>query len=387
MLHGHRVFDADAHVVVSQRAWADLPERLRARRPRPVHVEDAEEMSGYKTSWFCDGVVIPHPWGERAQPGNTPRGSLDLETFPGVATMTDSRVSLMQFGGQDLSDPDERLKIMDQMGIDTSVVYPSTFYAIWTTDPELEAALYRSYNRYVGKACQYNAKRLKFSGLLPLRHPDEACRAIREMRELGAVAAITFSTAGERLLSDPAFSPVFDELTRARLPLCIHFGASYPPLWNLARTMYMGNILSMSVPVFMAFFAITAGGLLDRYPDLKVAFLEFGSEWVLYAVPRMDNYLTQAKTNGLPYATDVPVRMIEDYARSGNIYVACEAEDRVLPQEIECIGEDQILFASDIPHPEMRENAAAEILERNDLTDIQKRKILWDNAARFFGEP
>jgi predicted TIM-barrel fold metal-dependent hydrolase len=387
MLHGHPVFDADAHVVVSQRAWADLPERLAVRRPRPVHIEDADGMGGYKTSWFCDGVVIPHPFGPRAQPGNTPRGSLDPGTFPSVVEHTDTRVSLMNFGGQDLSDTAERLRVMDEVGIDSSVVYPSTFYAIWTTDPELEAALYRSYNRYVGQACQASAKRLKFGGLLPLRQPDEACRAIAEMKELGAVAAVTFSTAGDRLLSDPAFRPVFDELTRARLPLCIHFGASYPPLWSLANTMYMGNILSMTTPLFMAFFAVTAGGLLDRYPTLKVAFLEFGSEWILYAVPRMDNYLHQAKANGLPYATDVPRDMIEDYARSGNIYIACESGDRVLAQEIELIGEDQILFASDIPHPEMRENAAAEILKREDLTDTQKRKILWDNAVRLFGEP
>jgi len=51
------------------------------------------------------------------------------------------------------------------------------------------------------------------------------------------------------------------------------------------------------------------------------------------------------------------------------------------------LGEGQILFASDIPHGELRENAAQELLDRDDLTDAQKRMILWDNAVRLYGEP
>jgi uncharacterized protein len=46
-----------------------------------------------------------------------------------------------------------------------------------------------------------------------------------------------------------------------------------------------------------------------------------------------------------------------------------------------------MLYSSDLPHGEGRHNAAQEILERKDLTDTQKRKILYDNAVKFFGEP
>ncbi len=51
------------------------------------------------------------------------------------------------------------------------------------------------------------------------------------------------------------------------------------------------------------------------------------------------------------------------------------------------IGEDHILFASDVPHNEGRENAAKEILGRRDLSPSQKRKFLYDNTVGFFGEP
>jgi predicted TIM-barrel fold metal-dependent hydrolase len=59
----------------------------------------------------------------------------------------------------------------------------------------------------------------------------------------------------------------------------------------------------------------------------------------------------------------------------------------MLAQEIALVGEEHILFSSDFPHGEGRDNAAAEILERTDLSDTQKRKILYDNTVKFCGEP
>jgi predicted TIM-barrel fold metal-dependent hydrolase len=57
----------------------------------------------------------------------------------------------------------------------------------------------------------------------------------------------------------------------------------------------------------------------------------------------------------------------------------------MLPQEITLLGENQILFSSDFPHGEGRDNAARNIMERSDLSDVQKRKILYDNPVSFLG--
>ena len=54
----------------------------------------------------------------------------------------------------------------------------------------------------------------------------------------------------------------------------------------------------------------------------------------------------------------------------------------------ELVGEDQVLFSSDFPHGEgRRENSALEILQRPDLSETQKRKLLYDNTVGLFGEP
>jgi predicted TIM-barrel fold metal-dependent hydrolase len=53
----------------------------------------------------------------------------------------------------------------------------------------------------------------------------------------------------------------------------------------------------------------------------------------------------------------------------------------------ELIGENHVLFSSDFPHGEGRDNAALEILERQDLSESQKQKLLYDNTVRLFGVP
>ena len=182
---------------------------------------------------------------------------------------------------------------------------------------------------------------------------------------------MVFGTAGERLLSDPSFLPIWDEFARSQLPLCVHMGMSYPPLAKLGRSIYDGHIIGMSLPAQLAFMAIVGHRMLDRYQDLKVAFLEFGAEWIFYMVSRMDHYLPLdrgAHPFGLsmPNPAELPRASIRDYVKSGRIFMAAEADDRMLHQLFDLIGEEQVLFSSDFPHGEGRENAALEILERND---------------------
>ena len=174
------------------------------------------------------------------------------------------------------------------------------------------------------------------------------------MQKLGACAAVVFGTAGERLLSDPSFLPVWDEFDRAKLPLCVHMGMSYPPLAQLGRSIYDGHVMGMSLPAQLAFMAIVGHGMLDRYPDLKVAFLEFGAEWIFYMVSRMDHYLPLdrgAHPFGLsmPNAAELPRASIRDYVKSGRIFMAAEADDQMIHQLFELIGEDHVLFSSDFP--------------------------------------
>jgi predicted TIM-barrel fold metal-dependent hydrolase len=61
-------------------------------------------------------------------------------------------------------------------------------------------------------------------------------------------------------------------------------------------------------------------------------------------------------------------------------------EDPLMKEEIALLGEEHLLYSSDFPHGEGRENAAQELLARTDISDVQKQKILYDNPIRLFGE-
>jgi uncharacterized protein len=379
MLQGYKLFDADAHTMMSPRMWETLPSEYRARRPRPTRVHDASDLGRWTNGWLVEGQIIPHALGPGSQPGNEP--ARVLEEFG--ASSNSEAFPLSSF---DLSDPAARLRTMDFMGVDHQMLYPTTLYARMTRDPGFEAALMRSYNRYVGGQCRSFPKRLKWAGLLPLRDVRQGLEAIEEMIKLGATAAVVYGTAGERLLSDPSFAPVWDELHRSGLPLCVHMGMSYPPFLEVCNGLLAAHGIGMSLPAMMAFVAIVGCGMLDRYPNLRVGFLEFGAEWILYMVPRLDHYLPIDRSQ-MPIQNELSQKTIQEHAKSGRIFIAGEADDRMLREEIALLGEDQILYSSDLPHGEGRHDAAKEILARQDISDLQKRKILYGNAVRFFGEP
>ena len=386
MLQGYKLFDADAHGSMNPKMWEDLPEEYAARRPRAVRITDERGLGGYNTSWSIEGRLVPHPFGPGAQQGGVPR--LVLEELGA------SDEESCSTGSRDLSDPQARLKDLDGLGIDFQVLFPATMYARMSSDPGLEAALFRAYNRYLGRQCRLSGGRVKWAGLLPMQDLRQGFRALEEMQDLGAAAAVVFGTAGERPLCHPSFIPVWDEFARTGLPLCVHQGMSYPPFEQLCHNIFAGHVLGMNIPAQLAFIAIVGHGMLDRYPDLKVGFLEFGAEWVLYMKGRMGHYLPRDRGEkvhryglGMPVTDALPEKNIDEYFKSGRIFVAAEADDVLLPQELEVMGEDHILYSSDFPHAEGRENSALEILERADLSSEQKQKLLYDNAVRFYGEP
>jgi predicted TIM-barrel fold metal-dependent hydrolase len=377
MISNYKIYDADAHVMMSPKMWDDLPKEFNARRPRPLQIADTAGAGARRTGWLIEGRMEPHPYGPGAQGANTPS-----------SVMAEFGAPKEHLGSADLSEPDARLRDLDANGIDTQMLFPSSLYACMGADPFFEAAMFRAYNRYVGRQCKANAKRLKWAGLLPLRDVREGIQAIREMQESGATAAVVFGTVGERLLSHKSFTPIWDEFARTGLPLCIHMGRSYPPFDQLVETRLEAHVIAMGIPAQLGFVAIVAQGMLDRYPDLKVGFFEFGAEWLFYVVGRLGHYLPSYRQD--PTVREMgrlPAKAIEEYLKSGRFFVAPEAHDRLLLQEMALVGEEHILFSSDFPHGEGRDNAASELLERIDLSTSQKEKILYDNAVKFYSLP
>jgi len=122
-------------------------------------------------------------------------------------------------------------------------------------------------------------------------------------------------------------------------------------------------------------------GIPERFPRLRIAFLEAGCGWAPYWMERMDDEYAK-RAEEAPTLTRKP----SDYIRGGSIYFSCEADEWLLPQALKLVGENQIVYASDFPHWDHSfPGSIDEIKERGDITDTQKRKILGENTRRLYG--
>ena len=119
MLDGYQIFDADAHTMMSPNMWADLPEDLAARRPRAVRISDESGLGYWNTGWYVDGRLEPHPFGPGAQSANTP--AMVLDEFKPAPGKPRAAIGSTEFpvpsASLDLSDPDARLKNLEQMAV------------------------------------------------------------------------------------------------------------------------------------------------------------------------------------------------------------------------------------------------------------------------------
>ena len=380
MLHGYEVYDADAHAIMSPAMWQDLPGDFARRRPRAVRIVDDHDLGRWNTGWLIEGRMEPHVFGPGSHAANTPGIVMDEL---GTRSNVDKAHGAIPVGCLDLSNPQERLATLDKLGIDVQFLMPSTLYANITEEPAYEAALYRTYNRYMARQCRGYSDRLKWAALLPLRAVSEAVEAIEEMQKLGAASAVVYGTVGNRMLSHSSFAPVWEEFARSKLPLCVHMGSSYAPLTELCENILDSNMISKALPANLAFVAIVGHGMLDRHPNMKIGFLEFGAEWIFYMAGRLKHYAALNRRR-MPTSKGLLQQDVDAYFKSGRIFVAAEADDAMLEQEMALLGDDQILFSSDFPHDEGRGDAMKEIIERTDISESQKRKILHHNTVRFF---
>lgn len=361
--------DADAHIMEGQDAWKYLDQAFEDRRPLAFAVEDRPSLNKLNAFWLIDGRIVPTPAGRGVTVLGTPPISAHAKrkTYP--------------VESQDLTSVEARLRDNDRFAIDVQVIYSTVFLCPLSDDPKFEAALMRSYNSWLAEQCGKSGGRLRFAAVVPLRDPEEARREVRRAKELGAVSIGIYGTVRDMPLHDARLDPVWEDVCRANLPLAIHVGNSLPALTNLCDSINLSLTLSLTMPVLVGFVSLLGGGVLDRFPDLRVAFLEAGSEWLPYLVRRMNHVHEVVEKAGWGYT---PRKTAGEYMQSGNIFLTCECEDR-LDDVLTVIGEDQIMLSSDIPHFEGEEDSFGVFRKRADVPDTVRRKILADNARRFYG--
>lgn len=371
-----RYIDADGHVEECPMTFSDayLDPAFRSQRPKVF----GQDGLAY---WVIDEQMFPRRVGRGCNNLGTPV-TYDGKPTRHTALKPDSVESM------ELTDIGARIRAMDNEEIALQVVYPSLFLAYpLTSNVPFASALCASYNRWLGDRLSGN-QRIKWAAIVNLDDVQAAARQVREAKSLGAAAVMVLGTAGDLTFDHPALLPFFESLVEEKTPLAVHVGWSCPALNNLYSHIYPSGVIAFLVPVMMGLVGLISGGVLDRFPNLKVAFLEAGCQWVHFVLERLDhrfrrtrNQLSTFHSQTAPQHALPPM----EYVRKGNLFFSTEADDVLLPQVIELVGEDNIVFGSDMPHGDREPFAARKVQARNDIGDTAKLKILETNPARLYG--
>ncbi|MBI3744110.1 MAG: amidohydrolase [Chloroflexi bacterium] len=362
-----RVVDADGHV--SERIeWAKaLPPELLPFAPRRMSPEVGGILAG--------GQVYTGPW--TPVPWVRDEGSwFEWISLPGREGMWD---------------PARRLRDMDLEGIAVAVLFGgfAALAASVVPDARLGTAMARAYNEWLAGYCRHKPERLKGVAALAAQEPEVAARELRRcVKEYGFVGGAFPSNVQGQNLADPRFNPIWAEAERLNVPICIHNSSVIRGPGGERFTSYF----SIKAPLdpfenMLASMAIVCGGVLDRFPRLRVAFMESGAGWTLFWMDRLDDYYEELGQRSIEHL-DKPLRlgMPSAYFRSEQVYVACEPTERTLPLVVDALGADRLLYASDYLHHDAKfPRSVALIHERKDLTIEAKRKVLGENAIRLYG--
>ena len=285
--------------------------------------------------------------------------------------------------------PDIQVKGMDMLGIDVGYIYPTRGLQAWAIDdldPRVAAAMATVYNDWGYGFAQYEPKRLKPVAGISLHDPAAAVAELKRVAKRGTKGIfLRPNPLNGRLLSDPAYETFWTECERLNVAVGVHEGGY--TLLRAAGADRFGRRFSLhatSHPMehMMAFLALLEGGVLERHPTLRFAFLESGCGWVPYWLFRLDYEYGNLATE----VGDTVKMKPSDYFRR-QCWVSFEPEEPYIPAVIDAIGEDRLLFASDYPHPDHPPDILDEVMELEDvLSKKVLKKILWDNPLAFYGE-
>ena len=276
-------------------------------------------------------------------------------------------------------DLEKRLAVMKQEGIVRSLLFPSRAMDVGTQrDKKFAAEFCRAYNDFIANECR-QASQLNAVALLPFQDVAAAVAELdRAVAELGLSGVVLSSFGLKEHIGASTYWPIYETMERLNVPLMIHTSIQGPYGDRRADTFILQHTIGRPVATMMDCAALIYGGVVEKFPKLRVAFLENRVAWVPYWMDYMD-----AKWE--KHRADAPLlrKKPSEYMTGGNFYYSAEPEEKSLPYVLDRIGEELIIFATDYPHTGSA--FTADLLDRTDISDQVKRKILHDNGIRLFG--
>jgi uncharacterized protein len=221
----------------------------------------------------------------------------------------------------------------------------------------------------------------------------------RAVKQLGTVGGMLPSN-GEAIqghLGNKAYWPLYEEAEKLDCALAIHVGCLHHLGLDAFSTYYPVHALGHPFSLMIQAAAMLAHGVFDRFPKLRVAFLEGGTTWVPFMMDRLDRSYhdghKQLALDGELIGGPKDGEKASDYfrkqLRDGRIFVGFDCDDDGLNTAVAKAGHQPFLFGSDFPHEVFDAGKCRheidELLAREGLTQEDKQAVLGGNALRFYG--
>ena len=351
---GYHVIDADGH-------GGDLP-NWQARIPAEFQGK-WEERKAKIAKQFANLVGI----GVKETKG---KARLDAGARPGM------------------TDPKARIEDMDLEGIDQTVMFPGGAGEEWAgLDRGFAVALCRTLNDARAEFLRYDPKRLKSVAKLPMIEPKLAAEELeRCVAQHGFVGMVTATHIREKNLDHPSFDVVWQTAERLGVAVCTHGGGQAPGQTPFAIERFETRLgihaITHPLGAMHALFRFTVGGILHRFPALRVGFMEAGAGWLPFWLERIDEHWEL-----IPEQAPLIDRRPSEYFH-GRCFVTIEPDEKTAPYVLASQQNGAVCYASDYCHWDCAfPNSVKIVAERRDLDEAMKRALFATNAAKLYGLP
>lgn len=382
---GFELFDADNHYYEATDAFTrHLEPSMRKRTMQWAEIDG-------KTRLLVAGKVnrfIPNP---RFDPVAKP-GVLD-DYFRGRTAGDDMRAAFGELEpiSPAYRDRDARLAVMDSQGITGCFMFPTLGVGMEEAlihDPEAAHAAFESFNRWIEDDWGYAYEdRIFAAPMFSLLDPERAAAELDRVLLNGARVIVMragpiMAPTGGRSPGDPVYDPFWARIAEAGITVAYHSGESgygryaadwgEDPEFEAFRRSPFKAMLQSDRAIADTMTALIAHGVFHRFPNVRVATIESGSEWVGPLLKKMAKI--HAQTPGSFPGNEDPVEVFRN-----NIWVAPYYEDDISGLTAS-IGAERVLFGSDWPHAEGLADPASFVEDLPGFAEADIRRIMRDNA-------
>ena len=270
-------------------------------------------------------------------------------------------------------------------GMSQAVLFPTLgLFSGFIRNRDVAVALCRAYNSFVAEQYRDVDARLQPVALLPVQDPAEAVKELRRaVNELKLVGAMLVADGAHPLLGDERYHPLYAAAQELDTTLAIHASGSH--LGGAGVDLFPQFIHTHTVShpfgIMRQLTSYVFDGIPDRFPKLRMAFLEAGVTWVPYWMDRMDEEYEKRGAVEAPHLRRKPSEAIS----GGTIFFSMESGESLLPQALDKVGEDHVIYASDYPHWDNEyPESVHHLRSRSDISEARKTKLFETNTRRLF---